>query len=223
MTDQLTDQSAEPQAPTDQADAPAFAPPTRLDRAKSEIMAGGAVTENGEDEVAGGWQGFLALAAILGLFVWLAVVNIWIFVFVVGVVISIFLHEFGHFITARWTGMKVTQFFLFFGPRLVELPPRRDRVRGAGAATRGVRADHRDEPDGRGRPGRRSPYLPSAEFPEATARHLGRFDHAHPDRDRAAVRRVRLAGRADRAGRATRHRRGGQHQSSRPSGRDHRR
>ena len=58
------------------------------------------------------------MAAIAGLFVWLAFVNIWIFVFVVGVVISIFLHEFGHYITARWTGMKVTQFFLFFGPRL---------------------------------------------------------------------------------------------------------
>jgi membrane-associated protease RseP (regulator of RpoE activity) len=117
MTDQLTDELAEPQ-PTAPADAPAFAPPTRLDRAKSEIMAGGAVTENGDDEVAGGWQGFLAMAAILGLFVWLAFVNIWIFVFVVGVVISIFLHELGHFMTARWTGMKVTQFFLFFGPRL---------------------------------------------------------------------------------------------------------
>jgi len=117
MTDQLTDELAEPQ-PAASADAPPFAPPTRLDRAKSEIMAGGAVTENGEDEVAGGWQGFLAMAAILGLFVWLAFVNIWIFVFVVGVVISIFLHELGHFMTARWTGMKVTQFFLFFGPRL---------------------------------------------------------------------------------------------------------
>jgi len=40
------------------------------------------------------------------------------FVFVVGVVISIFLHELGHYLTAKWTGMKVTQFFLFFGPRL---------------------------------------------------------------------------------------------------------
>ena len=27
-------------------------------------------------------------------------------------------HELGHYLTARWTGMKVTQFFLFFGPRL---------------------------------------------------------------------------------------------------------
>jgi membrane-associated protease RseP (regulator of RpoE activity) len=33
-------------------------------------------------------------------------------------VISIFLHELGHYLTAKWTGMKVTQFFLFFGPRL---------------------------------------------------------------------------------------------------------
>jgi membrane-associated protease RseP (regulator of RpoE activity) len=95
-----------------------FAPPSRVERAKSEIMAGGAVTENGDDELAGGWQGLVAMAAILALFAWLAVVNIWIFVFVVGVVISIFLHELGHYVTAKRTGMKVTQFFLFFGPRL---------------------------------------------------------------------------------------------------------
>ena len=38
--------------------------------------------------------------------------------FVVGVLISIFLHELGHFVTARWTGMKATQFFIGFGPRL---------------------------------------------------------------------------------------------------------
>jgi len=85
---------------------------------KSELMAGGAVSEHGDDEVAGGWKGLASMAAILALFVWLAFVNIWIFVFVVGVVISIFLHELGHYLTARWTGMKVTQFFLFFGPRL---------------------------------------------------------------------------------------------------------
>ena len=42
----------------------------------------------------------------------------WAFVFVIGLLISIFLHELGHFITARWTGMKATQFFLFMGPKL---------------------------------------------------------------------------------------------------------
>ncbi len=116
MTDQLTPLDNEEPGTT--PIAPAFAPPSRLDRAKSEIMAGGAVSEHSDDETAGGWQGYLAMAAILALFVWLATVNIWIFVFVVGVVISIFLHELGHYMTARWTGMKVTQFFLFFGPRL---------------------------------------------------------------------------------------------------------
>ena len=28
------------------------------------------------------------------------------------------LHEFGHFITAKWAGMKVTEYFVGFGPRL---------------------------------------------------------------------------------------------------------
>jgi membrane-associated protease RseP (regulator of RpoE activity) len=112
MTDQLTPQGEQTAQP--------FPPPTltRSDRMKSEIMAGGAVVERGDDEIANGWTGWLAMAALVGLFAWLAVVNIWIFVFVVGVVISIFLHELGHFATAKWTGMKATQFFLFFGPRL---------------------------------------------------------------------------------------------------------
>ncbi len=116
MTDQLTPRH-EHQDDRSGAELP---PPTltRSGRMKSEIMAGGAVVERTEDELAGGWQGLLSMAAILALFVWLAFVNIWIFVFVVGVVISIFLHELGHYLTAKWTGMKVTQFFLFFGPRL---------------------------------------------------------------------------------------------------------
>ncbi|MEZ5225985.1 MAG: site-2 protease family protein [Acidimicrobiales bacterium] len=40
------------------------------------------------------------------------------FLVVVGLVIMIFLHELGHFMTARWTGMKATQFFLGMGPRI---------------------------------------------------------------------------------------------------------
>ena len=92
---------------------------SRAEKAKSEIMAGGAVTENlTDEELVGGWRGAVSMLAIVGLFAWLGFANFWIFVFVVGVVISIFLHELGHYLTAKWTGMKVTQFFLFFGPRL---------------------------------------------------------------------------------------------------------
>lgn len=111
MTDQLTPSPFD--APPNPADNL-----TRSDKMKSELMAGGAVTENGDDELAGGWKGALSMLGIVALFVWLAVLNIWWFVFVFGVVVSIFLHELGHFVTAKWTGMKATQFFLFFGPRL---------------------------------------------------------------------------------------------------------
>ena len=38
--------------------------------------------------------------------------------FVVAMLLSIMIHEWGHFITARKFGMKVTEFFLGFGPRL---------------------------------------------------------------------------------------------------------
>jgi membrane-associated protease RseP (regulator of RpoE activity) len=39
-------------------------------------------------------------------------------VVVIGLILMIFLHELGHFITAKWSGMKVTEFFIGFGPKL---------------------------------------------------------------------------------------------------------
>lgn len=41
----------------------------------------------------------------------------WFFI-VIAIVFMIFMHEMGHYLTARWTGMKVTEFFIGFGPRL---------------------------------------------------------------------------------------------------------
>ncbi|MFP5318352.1 MAG: M50 family metallopeptidase [Acidimicrobiia bacterium] len=38
--------------------------------------------------------------------------------FVLALMASVMIHEAGHFLTAKWTGMKVTEFFLGFGPRL---------------------------------------------------------------------------------------------------------
>lgn len=37
---------------------------------------------------------------------------------VVAIIAMIMLHELGHFVTAKWAGMKVTEYFLGFGPRL---------------------------------------------------------------------------------------------------------
>ncbi len=39
-------------------------------------------------------------------------------VFIILILFVIFFHEFGHFITARWADIKVTKFFIGFGPTL---------------------------------------------------------------------------------------------------------
>jgi len=87
-------------------------------RFTSEVMAGGSVVEKADDELVGGVRGALGVLGVLALIGILGLFSIWWLVFVVGVLIAIFLHETGHFVTARWTGMKATQFFIGFGPRL---------------------------------------------------------------------------------------------------------
>jgi membrane-associated protease RseP (regulator of RpoE activity) len=91
---------------------------TTFDKFKGEMMAGGSVEEQPDDQMAGGWRGAAGVLGIVALLAWLAMVNIWWFAFVVGVLIAVFMHELGHFVTARMTGMKATQFFIGFGPRL---------------------------------------------------------------------------------------------------------
>src|SRR5215469_18776995 len=41
-----------------------------------------------------------------------------ILIFVVALLVSVILHEAGHFLTAKKFGMKATQFFIGFGPTL---------------------------------------------------------------------------------------------------------
>ena len=82
---------------------------------RNEIAAGGAVDDGEGGSTRGGR--LLGLLMLGGL-VWLAVRLPWTFVFVLGLLVSVFLHEVGHFWTARRTGMKATQFFMGFGPRI---------------------------------------------------------------------------------------------------------
>jgi membrane-associated protease RseP (regulator of RpoE activity) len=81
-------------------------------------MAGGSVVEKADDELVGGWRGAVGIIAVIALIGSLGLFSVWWLVFAVGLLIAIFLHELGHFMTARWTGMKATQFFIGFGPRL---------------------------------------------------------------------------------------------------------
>ena len=38
--------------------------------------------------------------------------------FIIALLLSVMIHEFGHYLTAKKFGMKVTEFFLGFGKRL---------------------------------------------------------------------------------------------------------
>jgi membrane-associated protease RseP (regulator of RpoE activity) len=63
------------------------------------------------------WPG---LAVLVGLIAALWVFGgPYVFAMVVAFVAMITLHELGHYLTAKKTGMKVTEFFLFFGPEIV--------------------------------------------------------------------------------------------------------
>ncbi len=85
-------------------------------RFRQEMAAGGAIDDpqNPEATRTGKFTGLV----IFGLLVYLGMRNPWTLVFVVGLLVSVFLHEVGHFSTARLTGMKATQFFMGFGPRV---------------------------------------------------------------------------------------------------------
>ena len=85
---------------------------------KNEVLAGGASDQPGEPETVGGIRALAGMSLIVGLLIALAMWSVWSFVFVVLLLVCIFLHELGHFATARWTGMKATQFFIFMGPKL---------------------------------------------------------------------------------------------------------
>lgn len=85
---------------------------------KQEIVSGGTQKPLAADEQP------KTLNPILGIGVWVVMFaaiyyySPWAFVFAVALAVSIIAHEFGHYWTARKSGMKATQFFLGFGPRI---------------------------------------------------------------------------------------------------------
>ena len=89
---------------------------SRLDRVKVEIVSGGTQAE--ETPQATRTTMIVDVLAWVALFVVLAFYSLWFVVFILGLAVSIMLHELGHFWTARRSGMRATQFFLGFGPRV---------------------------------------------------------------------------------------------------------
>ena len=85
---------------------------------RDEMMAGGSTEERPEGSASPKSTAILSGIVIVGLLVWLGIANPWSLLLVFGLLVSVFLHEVGHFVTAGWAGMKRTQFFMGFGPRL---------------------------------------------------------------------------------------------------------
>lgn len=88
-------------------------------RTRDELVGGGGDPTSDSSAPVPLSTTILGVGVILALLAWLGFNNIWTLVFVLGLIVSVFLHEVGHFVTARRTGMKVTQFYMGFGPKLV--------------------------------------------------------------------------------------------------------
>ncbi len=109
MTDSRISDSDQPLAAADLSTAP---PPPPV----SARMTGAAGGSEPRGEIAGGpWRLGLVIAVTVafGLLAgkgWLLIIG--------ALTVMIFLHELGHYLAAKWSGMKVTEFFLFFGPKI---------------------------------------------------------------------------------------------------------
>jgi membrane-associated protease RseP (regulator of RpoE activity) len=74
---------------------------------------------SGDDQQPFYETGGLRLGLLIGAIAVLGLLAGWAYPLIIGgVVVMIFLHELGHYVTARLTGMKATEFFIGFGPRL---------------------------------------------------------------------------------------------------------
>lgn len=64
-------------------------------------------------------RSLLPLALAVGAVVWIALAGaLPTALVIVALLVMIMLHELGHFMTAKWADMKVTEYFLGFGPRI---------------------------------------------------------------------------------------------------------
>ena len=65
------------------------------------------------------WGQVFRLAVLVGLVVLLGVTRgLPIVIVILAILLMIFLHELGHYLAARWSGMKATEFFIGFGPKI---------------------------------------------------------------------------------------------------------
>jgi membrane-associated protease RseP (regulator of RpoE activity) len=82
-----------------------------------------AVAEKGvgtPDRVPADLGKLFVLLAVAGIGITLSIMNgsFPVVAFVLAIIVMVMLHETAHFVTAKWAGMKVTEYFFGFGPRI---------------------------------------------------------------------------------------------------------
>lgn len=88
------------------------------DQGIAEGAAAGSSIDEGAGDQTGSRQ-LVGLIALLAFFALLAIKGgIGVLVMVGLILVSVVIHEFGHYLTAKRSGMKVTEFFVGFGPRI---------------------------------------------------------------------------------------------------------
>ena len=85
---------------------------------KQEVVSGGTQKPLAEGERPETMNPFLGIGIWIAMFAAIFYYSPWAFVFALALALSIIAHEFGHYWTARKSGMKATQFFLGFGQRI---------------------------------------------------------------------------------------------------------
>jgi membrane-associated protease RseP (regulator of RpoE activity) len=96
-------------------------PPPPDARPRLDLLGGAHREGEPVKEVAGGGgpQAVLRIGILVALLVALGVFGSWwAVIVVVALIVMIFLHELGHYLAAKRAGMKVTEFFIGFGPRI---------------------------------------------------------------------------------------------------------
>jgi membrane-associated protease RseP (regulator of RpoE activity) len=89
------------------------APPAATDPPESGVPTPPPVENASSGQI---WQLAIALALITGIFVVAGLGDLLLFIVLLFAIVM--LHELGHFATAKWSAMKVTEYFVGFGPRL---------------------------------------------------------------------------------------------------------
>jgi RIP metalloprotease RseP len=85
---------------------------------RDDPREGAVATQQGPDEPDSGivWPRLGLLIAFFGFLIFVGGKNT--LAFVVALVAALVIHEAGHFLVGRWSGMKVTEYFIGFGPRI---------------------------------------------------------------------------------------------------------